>query len=335
VEKSGIVLERQNRAPFKTSLLFEDGVLPLVVEPGAEDIDLPVWLEQHREIVDAWLYKHGVVLFRGFNKDNDIETFETFTQSVSRELLEYRERSSPRTALGHKIYTSTEYPSTQTIFLHNENSYQGAWPMRLFFYSHKTAEIGGETPFADCRRIFDRIRPEVRRTFAEKGIMYVRNFNRWSSVPWQEVFGTDDRAVAEAHCRKSGLKPEWREKDTLRTTVVRNLVTEHPVTGESTWFNHGTFFHISTLPPAVREVMNEYGEENLPSNSYYGDGSPIEADVLQHLRQIYLDEKRVFSWQDGDMLIADNMLAAHGREPYAGDRKIMLAMADPMAHPNP
>jgi alpha-ketoglutarate-dependent taurine dioxygenase len=35
-----------------------------------------------------------------------------------------------------------------------------------------------------------------------------------------------------------------------------------------------------------------------------------------------------FPWQKGDILMVDNMLAAHGREPFTGPRKIMVAMAE-------
>jgi hypothetical protein len=31
----------------------------------------------------------------------------------------------------------------------------------------------------------------------------------------------------------------------------------------------------------------------------------------------------------GDILMVDNMLVAHGREPFSGPRKILVAMAEP------
>jgi hypothetical protein len=97
------------------------------------------------------------------------------------------------------------------------------------------------------------------------------------------------------------------------------------------WFNHAAFFHISTLEPSAQEVLLAgSGEEELPNNTYYGDGSPIEFSVLEEIREAYRRETVSFSWQEGDLLMLDNMLVAHGRNPYVGRRKILVAMADPV-----
>jgi hypothetical protein len=76
-------------------------------------------------------------------------------------------------------------------------------------------------------------------------------------------------------------------------------------------------------------LLSEFKEEDLPTNTYYGDGTPIEPDVLDELRGAYLAEKTVYPWQTGDVLVLDNMSVAHGRESYLGKRKILAGMADP------
>jgi alpha-ketoglutarate-dependent taurine dioxygenase len=109
-------------------------------------------------------------------------------------------------------------------------------------------------------------------------------------------------------------------------------VSRHPRTGELVWFNHATFFHVSTLEPTLRDSMlAEFPEGELPANTYYGDGSPIEPEVLDHLRAAYHAETVSFPWQAGDLLLLDNMLVAHGRAPYAGPRQILVGMAEPTA----
>jgi alpha-ketoglutarate-dependent taurine dioxygenase len=39
----------------------------------------------------------------------------------------------------------------------------------------------------------------------------------------------------------------------------------------------------------------------------------------------------LFPWQSGDVILLDNMLMAHGRTPFAGSRKVVAGMAQPMS----
>ena len=304
--------------------------LPLVIEPTVKEIDFVTWVNNSRQFVEEQLLKHGGILFRNFNV-RVVSEFDRFTKAISPELLKYNERSSPRRQVSGNIYTSTDHPPDQFIFVHNENSYQQTWPLKIFFFCVKAAEEGGETPIADCRKVYARIRPEVRQRFMDKGWMVVRNFSLGLGLPWTTVFQTTDRGVVEEYCRQTGMTFEWRSGDRLRTTRRSRAVARHPRTGELTWFNHATFFHVSTLPASVQKVLfNEFREEDLPTNTYYGDGSPIESEVLEELREAYHQETVAFPWREGDILLLDNMLAAHGRAPFTGQRKILVAMAEPI-----
>ena len=71
------------------------------------------------------------------------------------------------------------------------------------------------------------------------------------------------------------------------------------------------------------------GEEWLPRNVYYGDGSELETSLLDEVRGVLEQEKQLFPWQSGDVLMLDNMLAAHARTPFSGPRKVVVAMAEP------
>ena len=60
-----------------------------------------------------------------------------------------------------------------------------------------------------------------------------------------------------------------------------------------------------------------------------GDGADIEPAALDELRAAYDAETVTIPWQEGDIMMLDNMLAAHGREPYTPPRQIVVGMAEP------
>lgn len=316
----------------RTELLSAGKTLPLVVQPLVPGINLVEWIHTQNDFIQQSLGQSGAILFRNFKIGSVAEFEQTVRAASATELLPYRERSSPRSRVEGNIYTSTDYPADQSIFLHNENSYQHTWPMKIFFFCALPAERGGETPIADTHRIFLRIPSLIRERFLEKKWMYVRNFDGRFGLPWQTVFQTDDKPTVEEYCRSNGIEVEWKDGDRLKTWAIRPAVVKHPRTGADLWFNHATFFHVTTLAPEAREVfLATIKEEDLPTNTYYGDGSPIETETLNELRRIYHEETVAFAWQAGDILMLDNMRVAHGRAPYVGSRQIMVGMTEPLS----
>jgi alpha-ketoglutarate-dependent taurine dioxygenase len=309
--------------------LDEGGRGPVVLSPALEGVDLVAWAGSNRDLIEGHLRVRGGVLFRGFGAGG-AEELQRLIRAVSGEPLDYGERSSPRRPVSGRVYTSTDYPAHQPIFFHNENSYQRVWPMKLFFYCDAPAERGGETPTADTRQVLRLLSPRTVARFAERGIMYVRNFGEELGLPWRTVFQTDDPAAVEDYCRGAGIAFEWVGGDRLRTRAVRHALAAHPGTGERVWFNHAAFFHVSTLDPSIRDgLLATMPEEELPSNTYYGDGSPIEPEALDEIRDGYHRASVSFSWRRGDTLLLDNMLRAHSRTPYAGERRVLVGMSEP------
>jgi alpha-ketoglutarate-dependent taurine dioxygenase len=310
--------------------LFPERRLPLLVTPSCEGLDLTAWAVNNRDYLGERLAAHGGILFRNFGLKTTDE-FQRFIAAVSGEALEYGERSSPRSRVASSnIYTSTDYPSGQSIFVHNENSYKRNFNLKIFFFCETAPARGGETPIADCRNVYARLSTEVRDRFIEKKWMYVRNYGDGFGLDWQTAFQTTSKETVEEHCRRNGIEAVWRADGRLRTYAVLPAVIAHPQTGEPVWFNHATFFHVSTLDASLREgLLAGFDDESeLPTNTYYGDGSPIEPETLEELREAYRQETVSFPWQGGDILMLDNILAAHGRAPYEGARRILVGMTE-------
>ena len=287
------------------------------------------YVTAHRSTLRDTLRSRGAVLLRGF-RVGGADGFDAAVQALTgRPPLTYAERSSPRSVIKGQVYTSTDYPADEEIFLHNENSYQAVWPRTLGFYCIQPPTTLGATPLADIRQVNEAIDPDVREEFTRRRWMVVRNLHPDFGTPWQQIFNTEDRAAVTAYCAGNGISTEWLPNGGLRTKAVRDAVHVHPETGATVWFNHATFFNVTTLGPDVRAGLLElFGEEGLPTHTYYGDGGRIPEDVLDHLRSRYRAATVRFDWQQEDVLFIDNMLKAHAREPFTGPRKIAVAKAE-------
>ena len=314
----------------KQSFLEPNRRLPLLVEPAAEGVDLVAWATAHRDDLEKDLLQHGGILFRGFDGAGPAR-LDTFIRALSGAPLQYSERSSPRSQVEGNIYTSTDYPADQSIAMHCENSYAARWPRRIFFHCVVPPEEGGETPLADVRRVYERIDPALREQFRQRKVLYLRNYREGLGLSWQTVYQTSDPAEVEARCRAKGIDVEWKAGGQLRTRAVREAVVRHPQTNEWIWFNHAMFFHASSLAPEIRDGLKLlFKEDELPANTFYGTGEPIDdADVAQ-IRRAYEAEAVSFPWQRGDVLMLDNMLVSHSRRPFKGVRNVLVGMAEPM-----
>ena len=315
----------------RESLLAPGQTLPLVITPILKDLDLNAWIAKNRAELREKVIKHGAILFRGFNVRSPLD-FERFNDAFGIELMKYMEGATPRKNITARVATSTLFPPDQTIFPHNELCYVNTWPRHIMFCCLEAPAVGGATPIVDVRAVHRRLHPEATDRFKGRGWMLVRNFGDGFGPDWRTSFHVERKEELEAYCRRAGVAFEWLDGDRLRTRQIRPAVADHPVTGERLWFNHIAFWHLSSLDPKLREFMlDDFGVEGLPFASYYGDGTPIEDEVVATMRRAYDAEKIIFPWQAGDILILDNMLTAHGREPFQGDRLILAAMGDPFS----
>ncbi len=279
--------------------------------------------------IKSLLLEYGAVLFKSYGIDNPTK-LEQAVQGFPGQQLNYAGGNSPRTNLHGQVYTSTEHPSHTFISLHNELSYASEWPSYIFFCCETPAEEGGHTVIANSRNILNDLSPEIVAAFREKGVCYIRNLHSGfgPGPSWQETFETEDRKVVEEHCRANDIEIEWHG-ETLRLIEKRDAIIEHSETGQEVWFNQADQFHPSTNPEEVFEALMEIYEDDpheMPQYACFRDGSPIPDYMLEEIRNIGDKNTAYFTWEKGDLLLLDNILTAHGRSPFKGERRVLVSM---------
>ncbi|EST38308.1 hypothetical protein N566_08155 [Streptomycetaceae bacterium MP113-05] len=288
------------------------------------------WLSTHRAAIQAELHRSGAVMLRGLPVE-DSATFAAARDALIAERAGYKEKATPRTDFGEGVFSSTDLPAAQPIRLHNENSYTLDFPGVLLFGCITAPVTGGATTVGDMRKALALLPPQLTARFAEAGWLLVRNYSDLAGMPWRKAFSSDDPTGAEEYCDAHAIGYEWLDEDTLRTRQLRSAIIAHPATGERTWFNHFAFWNARSLDEDVRDVLIEnFGEDGLPFHTYLGDGTALTDAEVDAVNDVYEAVTVRESWQCGDLMLVDNILCAHGREAFSGNRRILVAMGEPV-----
>ncbi|MFJ7276864.1 TauD/TfdA family dioxygenase [Kitasatospora sp. NPDC098663] len=299
--------------------------------PRLADIgEAGAWLRENETELTEALHRHGTIFLRGLPVAST-EDVAAVRDVLIPERTPYREKATPRSDYGNGVFSSTDLPSPQPIRMHNENSYTLTFPGRLLFACLTAPEEGGATPTADCRQVLDHLPAHLVERMRTSGWTLTRNYSDYVSLGWRTAFATEDRAEVEAYCRENGITWEWLPDGNLRTGQLRPGTIHHPATGEEVWFNHLAFWSEWSLDPDIREAMtDEFGPDGFPFNTGFGDGEPLERADVDALNEAYHAATVRERWQVGDVMLVDNVLCAHGRDPYRGDRRIAVAMGQPL-----
>jgi len=299
----------------------------IVHEANQGPRDVVAFVRDARAQLAGELHRDGAVLLRGFA----VAGAAAFRDAVRvfAPLVDYAGGDSPRSVVTDKVYTSTSYPPALPIALHNEMSYSRDYPALIAFYCEVAPEVDGETPLADCRAVLRALPAELVARFRARRLRYVQNLHGGVGLgkSWRDTFETDDQAQIEALLRARGAEFEWRPEGALRVAETVDPIVTHVPSGAEVFFSQAHLWHVSSLDPKTRAALLRIKrEDDLYHACTYGDGSPIDEADLDATRAAFDAASFTFPWRAGDVLLVDNVLVAHGRRPFRGERRILVAM---------
>jgi hypothetical protein len=324
-----------------SSIMYPDKNFILELKPSNDSGRIFDWCNDNREFIEEALLNYGGIVFRGFNlKGNE---FRKITDIISpNPALSYTAGIAPRKNFGDGVYLSTTIEKRCEIPQHHEMSYFRKWPEKIFFYCEMPSDSGGETTVASTRRFMKKIDKNIINSFEKKEVLYLRNYIEGINSNWKDSFETDKKNEVEKICKSLNMNFEWLGNENLRTKNIAQGIAIHPITKEKLWHNHAHVYNMfcgnyGQLTPTLRmtktaytneilEKMMNLSHENLPANTYYGDGEIFESDIIEEIFNIFNEEKVGFIWNKGDFMLLDNMLAFHGRNPYEGDQRKILTI---------
>jgi alpha-ketoglutarate-dependent taurine dioxygenase len=326
---------------------------PIVWKPGGDAsvasgdgrvwdrIGLPV------DRIQAVLSKHGGILVRSVGLDWSAADVEQAILQVTPHLRDYIGGTSPRHPVHGKVMTATILPGEWSIPPHQEMAYTKTPPSFITFFCERPARIGGESTITDMRAVLAAIDSTIRQKFDRFGLQLRRVLPSIETMrlkpgiqkPWSEVFATDDRRKVEDIVNNKGWKAEWLPGDTLRLwqDIVPAVVT-HPITGESIWCNQAHFFSPACMMAwaaedgrradydAIKAAKKSHPE--MLDDVLLGNGEPVLEDDALHIYRVLRQYEAELLLDHGDLLILDNLIFAHGRKPFTGDRRVLVVLSD-------
>ncbi|AFV87759.1 MULTISPECIES: TauD/TfdA family dioxygenase [Alteromonas] len=303
---------------------------PLIIQPRVRGVDVAFFLNKYRDQFNATLCEFGAIVLRASGVDEAVD-FKKISDSISPHSMPYEEKSTPRASINdvQHVYTSTEYPSRLKIDLHCENSYAHVWPNKVMFWCKRPAEQGGETLLADTRKVLAMLPDWLVTECQHSNVYYRRTFSTEIGYGWQAAFDVNTVSELEAKLILKGYQWEWKGGN-LHTLRSGNWIANHPRTQEQVWFNHAHFFHPMSVssslgqdPDAARNIA-----ATLPYRVTF-ESQAIDDNAVAQIRSAFQACSYRLPLKKGDVLMIDNMLMAHGRNAFEGERQVFVTMTEP------
>ena len=292
------------------------------------EVPSAVWMAENKKMILQKLAESGWLLLRGLNLYSATDFRKAILALDIPLMEEYGDLPMIASEENNGVFNVTKYPPQKAILFHNEGAHTHSGPRYIFFQCSVAAPQGGETPLANSALVYDQLPPEIRSAFAQRGLLYRRNFVEHLDVSWQKFFGTTQRHEVEAICVKKNVKASWTPQGGLVTETYRPAVISHPENGASVFFNQMLLHHPACLDPEVRRALeNMFPGAKLPRDVCFGDGAPIPDEWIAEVLRAHIRAAVSFRWQPGDIVIVDNFMVAHARRPYAGSRQHHVILA--------
>lgn len=347
----------------------EANVQPLVLQPlDVSDISVPSYAWRtplayfpqkiNENKLEDFLHKHarnvletlrvdGAVIFRQFEV-NGAEGFERSLRAMGIELDQYVGGVGPRSKVVGAVFTSTDAPEPVIINYHTEMAYQRRRPGIVAFYCETAPLRFGETPIFDCAKVFSSLPRSLQEKLLKIGVSYRKYFDNEApkisiTKTWRQAFGTDNRADVENMLREEGVGFTWRDDGSLATEIKMPAVLVDPITNQkclniTLLDEYSVRYNVRQFSERYGDMSEEFeerfgflarGDTTVSVKTFWGDGKPFSQRESEAIQRAAWKHAVIFKWQQGDVVILNNVRYGHARMNYVKPRSILVALAEP------
>lgn len=297
----------------------------------AVDRPVGIWWGTHGATVEEALERDGGATFDGPGLSGT-STFREFAEQacgpLTRDNPEHRHVADDPTGT---VKTPVEFSQKRKLLWHNENTFAALWPRRIVFACAQRAATGGDTPTVDMCAVYNLMDPTLRKRFEGTGVTYIRRLGGDLGLDWRTLYGTEDRAAAEAACARDGA--EWLWQGDVLVTRHRRAAVVGLSEGRRSFVAQILHWHHRAMDADVRESLAALmPPEQFPKDCTFGDGEPIPDSAIDFLISACAQLEEPVPWTEDRVILLDNLRRAHARDPYTGDRRVLVATGRPLHH---
>jgi hypothetical protein len=197
-------------------------------------------------------------------------------------------------------------------------------PSRIAFFCDVPAARGGETSILLSGALHARVaaaRPAFLARLEARGLRYSRVLSEQDDAAsaqgrgWRSTYGAATRQEAEDAMRATGLAAwEWLPDGSLRTTSATLHATLRDPRSDEAIFHNA----LAAVYLGWTDVRN-----NGPASVHYGDGAPLDAEDVAAVDEAMQALSVDIPWQQGDVMLLDNLRAMHARRPFTPPRRVL------------
>ncbi len=205
------------------------------------------------------------------------------------------------------------------------------YPRTLFFFCEVAPDKGGATSVCRSDVLYEMAVnecPDFINSCEELGFKY-SNVMPGNDDPdsgmgrsWMSTLGVTSKEAAEDKLKELNYSWEWLDDDCLRVTTPVLPAVHEVGPNRKVLFNQ-----------LIAAFCGWKDSRNDPSEAIrHGDDSKLDVDAVMKI--VEMAEELTFNveWQVGDVVLVDNAIIMHGRQPFEGTRKVLASFATVESH---